>query len=190
MRRNKIVKVNDYHSFGRINRTLPDGQFEVYCQPWMPAFICYAHDLELVIPRNISPRLGSWGTYHRSRDFSPKRSVPSLRKFKMKASMYQTDVWKKKKFRQLVSCPDLPYLTLFDHMWKIKRDGRDHRGYGHNIFKAWTCHDMVLTTYRAKHKAFNITGPNWEININHEAVELVRGSSRDVICDFSILMLG
>lgn len=173
MRRNTKVQVEvQYGKFkrrflGRINRSLTDGRFEVIAN----RRVLVLDECDFIITND---------------------KAPSLRKLKQQASRFSPTVWKKPKYRMVKPCSDLPYDVVNRHIWKIKNNGVEHRGYGHNVYRAWELNGIVLTCYKSTNKGQNVRGPNWEIKVSevsHQGVELVKGTAQDVMADIALLAL-
>lgn len=151
---------------GRIVKALPDGKFQAITERGIDIFAAGAISL------------------------ASEKDVPSLRKLKQRASTSNSDIWKKPKYRILKPCNDLPLEIFSSNIWKIKNYGVSHRGNGHNVYRAWEFNGMVLTSYNAIHKATNVRGSSWEINVCYiEGIELVKGTVRDVMADIALLSL-
>ena len=193
--RNTIVRPRtDGSHYGRILYVLPNGYYDVLdCGK----HITRLHHDEI----EADGYIGSWVFGRDARGLVPLFShMTTIRKLKQISSGYNPDIWRKSRRRLLVNNPliacDLAscaIYAIYDQGVRVsfrEFGGKPFRD--HNHYSRYLLHDVVVTTYKAMHKARSVRGRNWEILVSNdytEHVEIRYGEVADILNDLIMIRL-
>lgn len=194
--RNTIVRMKGtgFAHYGRINKVLPDNQYEVIDCGRHVSIV--DHD---VIEADGYKGLYDWG--HEPDDKYPRfRHMTTLRRLKQKACIYNPDVWRKPQYKIIKNDERISHDLVWEARCIIIEQGvianytvfHGKRLRDHNYWRRYLLHDVLVTSYRAQHRPVSMHGKNWHILISKDYTEMVEihsGNVEDIKRDLFLIKL-